>query len=298
MEQVEKFIKSEIITREIDSYIEEVNENEEDARLLLWENLEEFWIKHPKDINKEKTEKQFHYWHPTAFSHLQSIGVYWELAPDNSKLQSLLRYGVGKRSSNLRVAGISFTQIAYLNREEKLTEEEASHLNNSILAIYVNIFGLFDCWCLALNECLDQDKRLNKNEVGVNSNKFRKAINSNSLNQTWKKMEEWHKRIKDYQRDPFIHRVPPHVPPMQLSNDEAKRFEQIQSEKLNNLLSKKLSENEQLEYEESKLGSFSDILVGGERNDLIMPLTCTILDDIIRAIYFSTKLAKITLSKM
>ena len=256
------------------------------AENLVWENIEKslYWFAKPKLDGKAlceaKLETQYFNYHATLVSlHTAFSGTVVHLKA--SDVQNILQYGAARRISAIYRNANRVCEIAYLNREEPLSQDESGELGDSLMVTYVHIVGVIDALGITLKRLAGSKLEIAEKHSDMLSKKFRKSVSFEGLEQLFEQNDVWFRRIKEGLRNRFVHRVPPYVAPSAFSTpdaDEYARLDQLFDFALRNEEWDKL---DQIRDMQSKLGKFFPFISFIDTNEH-MPLLPTFLDDILR----------------
>lgn len=174
-----------------------------------------------------------------------------KLRSDKSK--EYLFHGVLRRLGIMRRCTHNILKIFPVYRIEKLKSDELHDVDINMQSFIFNVYGVFDnlAWIFVHEKGLD----LKKEDVGL----FQKETQKYILSEDFKKylnveVKPWFfQYLSDY-RHALGHRIPLYVPPMFLTNDEAIRFKEIDSEKFIALAKKDFDTLEKLIEEEENIG--------------------------------------------
>jgi len=148
---------------------------------------------------------------------------------NNENARYYMLYGAGRRI-NMTFRGYQeIMRIAYNKRSEPLSHDEQSALSQEINIIYMNLRGILDnfAWCLLYERQPELADKIDRNDVGLFSKRFRKHFDAYSeIDDEIKVHSVWHHDVKE-RCDPVAHRIPLYVPPALITQEEAKTYSPI-----------------------------------------------------------------------
>lgn len=185
-----------------------------------------------------------------------------EISPNlkNVSAKEYLEHGVCRR---IRVLERSIERIYELfppNRRDKLTRDELADVQINLHAFVINLFGVLDnlAWVYVLEHSTEHAVGGRKG-VGLYTKKTQEILPPNLkeyLNRDSTK--KWYESyVKNY-RDALAHRIPLYIPPLILTDMEAKKWNELDDRKWQCIKNHKFSELEAIEHEIQSLGSVCD----------------------------------------
>lgn len=174
------------------------------------------------------------------------------------RAREYLHNGVGRRLELLQRCVTNIFRIIPLDRSHHFEREELADLNINLHAFLLNVYGTLDdlAWVVVLEATQSEVKR--RQDVSLYGRVVQKHLPEETT-RFLEKMKSWHDNyIKNF-RDSLAHRIPAYVPPMGLTDEEAKRSEELEKEILQRITQHDFSAAETLEDEQSALGSLMPV---------------------------------------
>lgn len=158
------------------------------------------------------------------------------------------------------------------NPAKRPDREELDDVVISLQAFIINVYGVFDnlAWAFVFRHGLDttlvkspQDRK----KIGLFTKETQKHL-PKSLQEylASDRVAEWHANLKDF-RDALAHRIPLYIPPRSLTPEEAIRSEALFREQMECVARGDFDKSDQIEAEESALGSACDFFFHSIESD-------------------------------
>lgn len=272
------------MTKFHDPYSESRATATDQARELLWDNVEQsiWWNQYARytgdERAREKVKIQHHHFWPALVSLKTSfIPSVIELPPGN--IQSVLRYGAGRRLLSIISAGKTFSEIVFPERTQVASEDERTKLDDALMIIYISIPAFFDVLAIASFRAT-KARGYDEKTSDLFSKKYLKTIGLGELYNRIREFISWHKRVKEQLRHRYAHRIPPFVPSAEYSPQDRKRFEELEAQYSRALSDRRFDDLEAITDEQSSIGTFCNWLYFYEE-DARMHLQTTVLNDVL-----------------
>lgn len=181
----------------------------------------------------EKQEQQFRHLESDLLGRVQNP----QLAFASSDAKRHIRQGFARRLLLMQTNRLAMTNIAPLERKEKLLSYECADLNVHVNSWYVQLRGALDnlAWALhyewkLLGQGDEKNVRLRR-KCDLFGAEFRRAVRTSlpALADVIDRHASWAAGLKEL-RDPIAHRVPIYAVPGVAFNDDKARFDQLNEE--------------------------------------------------------------------
>lgn len=174
------------------------------------------------------------------------------------RAREYLNHGVARRLGLVQRCVINIYDICPLDRSELFEPDELEDLNINLHAFLLNVYGILDdlAWVVALEATQTEVQR--RRDISLYGSKVQKHLPPETT-AFLRTMKNWHDNyIKNF-RDSLAHRIPAYVPPMQLTDEEAKRSEALEKEIIEGIKKHDFGRADSLKQEQGKLGKLMPV---------------------------------------
>lgn len=152
----------------------------------------------------------------------------FQLAPtlESDRAQEYLLHGICRRLDVLHRCIRNVFDIFPVSREDLLTDVETRNLEINLHAFTINIYGLLDnvAWVFVFENSLEDKIRGGRRSIGLFSKhtmkhfpeRTKQYLNSESI-------KAWYGDYAKNYRDALAHRIPPYVPPYNVTQENIQR---------------------------------------------------------------------------
>lgn len=256
------------------------------ARDLLWENIQSsiWWGYFESDdsieIDRRKIQLQHDHYHPVLVElQLGLSATITQLKREN--YHDILQYGAARRVNSIYKATKSVCEVAYPERTDPLSMDEARRLSDDLLLIYVHMIGVFDALAIAFHRTSTPPIEASETKADLLNKNFRNKLGNGAIQEIFRANMDWFDRIKEGLRNRYVHRVPPYVPTSSFTEEEATKHRELESEKFRETIKRNFDRVDEIRIEQSKLGTFRPWICFSDVDE-IMHLHPTVLDDVMR----------------
>lgn len=175
---------------------------------------------------------------------------------DNKYAKEYLSHGVSRRFSILRTSLENIFSLFPLNTNVPLGRENLTNCEINLHAFAINLAGIFDNWAWAFVHYHDLESEIgSRHRIGL----FKKETQiylPKSIREYLQKPDtiDWQDQYLKGFRDSLVHRIPLYIPPAQLTDEESKRFNEIELEKLPCIANHEWEKLEEIEKEQKIIG--------------------------------------------
>ncbi len=258
----------------------------ENAKALLQENIEDstWWPPYSdftqNEARKEKEQILFHHWHPVFVEfHASLSGTLFEI--EKNDVHKILLYGASRRLRSMHKALNDICEIAYLGRTKVASKDEKTRLDDALLLFYVHLMGVIDALAIAFHRICIEPEVMPEKRADLLERNFRRKASIQDLNILFQENAEWFKRVKFELRNRYVHKVPPYVPPSELSEADQEQYKKLENKLSIAIHERRFEGLEEIRDEQAALGVFCSDICFIEDN-ASMPLLITVLDDAMR----------------
>jgi len=153
------------------------------------------------------------------------------LGSEEAKRQ--LRHGVGRR---LGVMKKSVEQIFTLfppAQQTPLQSEVLMEVQIYLHAFVINLSGIFDNWAWAFLFRHGLNERIDKRNVSLFKKETQRLLPASLSDYlSSQDISTWHEKYLKNYRDSLAHRIPLYIPPAQYTDDDAKRYQELERQKI------------------------------------------------------------------
>ena len=176
--------------------------------------------------------------------------------PDDSRARDYLLHGGGRRINLIRRSLSRIFELFPLRLKRPLPSQILMDVQINLQAYVMNMYGLFDNWAWAFVIFHKLEQQVGgKFGVGFQREKTQKflpvELRDYVLNERYK---QWHNQYLKNYRDALAHRVPLYIPPARFTNEESKRYCDLESEKIACTLAHDFDRADRAKAEQLKLG--------------------------------------------
>lgn len=208
--------------------------------------------------SKEQAEKWQENYHDVINGlisvHLETTRIGMDSEVESAKEH--LVHGVSRRLLVIRTTLENIFSLFPLDSTKPLGKEILTNCEINLHAFVINLSGIFDNWAWAYvfrhNLLEELGSRRNVGLFNKQTQKYLPKEISDHLKKD--EMIDWHSKYLKGFRDSLAHRIPLYIPPAHLTNEEATRFNEIESEKIPCILSQEWDKLESIEKEQKSLG--------------------------------------------
>ena len=188
------------------------------------------------------------------------------------KAREYLLEGACRRLGVLQRSICNVFEIFPPTRKIRLSKDELSDIQINLHASFVNAYGFFDnlAWvCVFENEA---DSELKRGEVGLLLKKTQ-AYLPKSLQDAMQSEEtrHWYYSYAKNFRDALAHRIPPYVPPFQMTPDQWEMFHQLEQQVTESMRRGELGHAHELQDHQDTIGSISAAVAHSHSDDDASP---------------------------
>ncbi|AEF84127.1 conserved hypothetical protein [Treponema primitia ZAS-2] len=157
----------------------------------------------------------------------------------NNKAREYLIHGVNRRINILNQCIENIFEIYPPDRNTLLGLSNVTTICINLHAFLINVYGIIENLSLFIayeNNLFDPSisEKKQRNKMGLYKKDFYIKLNDNLKNHfSSEKSQAWYNEYAKNYRDALAHRIPPYVPPMELSDEDIKMRNEIE-EKINN----------------------------------------------------------------
>ena len=266
--------------------LKKISEERENNFDLLWENIQDGkwnYLGRKDEVilsGPEKIDLQArHYFQILAKSFIISGQIIQLLA--DSSIREILQYGASRLIGSIRRSVQTIMKIAPPGRVKKLTIDQSSDVSDAVLLIYVHMIGVIDAFSIAFWRKSTDRLSVRERDADLLRKKYRNKLNISGLNEIFQENEKWISRIKEDFRNRYVHRIPPYVPDARFTNEESRRFADLERRKFSLISSGDLDGAEKLRAEQDLIGKFWPVLAFTDMESIVH-LHPTIPDDTFR----------------
>jgi hypothetical protein len=181
----------------------------------------------------------------------------------NQRARVFLQQGVLRRLSIIERCVLKIYQIFPPDRTKFLSEDELDDIVINLRAFVVDVYGILDnlAWVCVLEGAMP-DLEKNRLKIGLYKEatkqylpqKLRDYVYSDST-------RRWFDEYAKVYRDSAAHRIPPYIPPKQMTPEEAKRFNELEKNSWEALMIRRdVDEHELIKKEQRTLGAVSALV--------------------------------------
>lgn len=173
-----------------------------------------------------------------------------------SQVREHLLHGAGRRLRTVHRTIDRIFQLFPVDQARPLGSEALSDVQTNLHAFVMNLYGLNDNWAWAFVHRHDLLKTIgDKRRVGL----FHPATQCHlptALRDylTSEELTKWHTEYAKSFRDALAHRIPPYVPPAEFSEDEGRRYNQLEAEKVECIKQMNLQRLDEVWAEQGTIG--------------------------------------------
>jgi hypothetical protein len=144
-----------------------------------------------------------------------------------SEGRQYIQYGAARRLNMIWYAYRGILDVAPVERNRPLSNEEGREITRDLNVIYINISGAMDNFCLALtHEYVPEKTSLKPQRLGLFERAFIRDNRFKSLRTAIAPHRRWNKDLKT-RRHPPAHRFPLYVPPQVVTSSEAAKIQTL-----------------------------------------------------------------------
>jgi hypothetical protein len=173
-----------------------------------------------------------------------------------SRVREHLLHGAGRRVGVIRRSIENVFSLFPPNTTRPLGRDALADVQINLHAFVMNLYGLYDNWAWAYVlrhnlELVIGDRR----RVGLFLDATRSHLPAQLRTYLDSPMTtEWHESYAKSCRDALAHRIPPYIPPAEFTPEEGRRFNELETQKLECISNENWERLEQVSAEQSELG--------------------------------------------
>lgn len=164
--------------------------------------------------------------------------------------------GAGRRLGALSHATDTIFSLFPLRAAKPIPRNDLADIQASLQVFLMNLYGLFENWGWAFVLRHDLEQAVGgRNGIGLFSRGTQKML-PRVLREyvTAEGFRSWHDNYLKSYRDALAHRIPPYLPPAMFTAEEGKRFNALESEKLDCLRQQNLDRLAEVELAQKEVG--------------------------------------------
>lgn len=173
-----------------------------------------------------------------------------------SRLREHLLHGAARRVSVIRRSVENVFAIFPPTTARPISQDALADVQINLHAFLINLYGIYDNWAWAYVLRHNLETKIgDRRRIGLFLDATRRHLPAplreylSSPTTT-----EWHEQYAKSFRDALAHRIPPYIPPAQFTPDEGKRYNELESEKVQCILGRQWERLDQVYAEQAALG--------------------------------------------
>ena len=175
--------------------------------------------------------------------------------PESLAREHMVR-GAGRRLGILIHSTESIFALFPLSTTKPLHRDALADIQVHLHAFLMNLYGVFENWGWAFVLRHDLEAAVEgRRGIGLFNRKTQRflppALRDYLVSGA---VPEWHEKYLKNYRDALAHRMPPYVPPSELTSEEGKRFNELEAEKLYCLKNRDLERLDRVNAEQADIG--------------------------------------------
>lgn len=184
----------------------------------------------------------------------------------------MAKHGFCRRLETLKRCIENIYETCPPDQTERLSEKQLSDLVISLQSFMFNCYGCLDnlAWIWAKEKEIKQSKGkdLNPTQIGLlgkNKNgeykfiELRKTLPENFINELSKYDDWFDKYLTDF-RHALAHRIPPYIPPAQLTNEEIIEIDKLENERMQASIQGNHNKSEEINQKQKSIGRFCPLM--------------------------------------
>lgn len=186
-----------------------------------------------------------------------------------SQVREHLLHGASRRLRTVHRTIERIFQIFPVNQTHPLDSESLSDVQTSLHAFMMNLYGLNDNWVWAFVHRHDLLKVIgDRRRVGLFHPATQRHLPT-ALREylTSEELTKWHSEYAKSFRDALAHRIPPYVPPAEFTEDEGRKYSQLEAEKVECIKQMKWQRLDEVWAEQGALGRPSFVFLHAYTED-------------------------------
>jgi hypothetical protein len=189
------------------------------------------------------------------------IVVAGESLDSSSRVREHLLHGAARRVSVIKRCIENIFLLFPPDTRRPLDQNKLTDVQINLHSFLINLYGLYDNWAWAyvLHHNLEQDigdRRKIGLFIGETRRRLPPAIRDYLASPI---ITDWHEKYAKSYRDALAHRIPPYIPPAEMTPEESQRWNELNSQEILLTFSHDWSKLEEIYLERDSLGkpSFS-----------------------------------------
>lgn len=204
--------------------------------------------------------RQLEQQYPKVVEDLQNLQVKLTIEgqryDSTSRLREHLLHGAGRRIGLIRRSIENIYNLFPPSTQRLLSRDSLADVQINLHAFLMHLYGLNDNWAWAFVLRHDLEATIgDRRRIGLYINATRKHLPP-ALKEylTTTLTTDWHEKYAKSYRDALAHRIPPYVPPSEMTSEEGRRYNELETEKLESLRRRNLERFDEISGEQAALG--------------------------------------------
>lgn len=173
-----------------------------------------------------------------------------------SRVREHLLHGAGRRVGIIKRSIENVFALFPPRTTCPLSRDTLADVQINLHAFVMNLYGIYDNWAWAYVlhhnlEAVIGDRRRVGLFIDATRNRLPVALKSYLTSTT---TTEWHEKYAKSYRDALAHRIPPYIPPAELTPEEGRRYNELESEKVECIWNRRWERLDQVWAEQAVLG--------------------------------------------
>jgi len=173
-----------------------------------------------------------------------------------SRVREHLLHGAARRVGVIRRSIENVFSLFPPNRVRPLDQDTLADVQINLHAFVMNLYGIYDNWAWAYVlrhdlEAIIGDKR----RIGLFIDATRRRLPAPLREYlSSPRTTEWHEEYAKSFRDALAHRIPPYIPPAELTPEEGRRWKELEAQKIGLILKRDWARLEAVWSDQEALG--------------------------------------------
>ena len=177
------------------------------------------------------------------------------LALQHERARVQLQHGVGRRINVLTRSMLQIFELFRPQQGEPLNRDVLTDVQIYLHAFVINLSGVFDNWAWAFVFRHGLEGSLSRMAVGMFKADTQQYLPASLVEHlTSSEISSWHERYAKKYRDALAHRIPLYIPPAAYSDDDSRRYNELEHEKFQCIHRMEWCRLEEVEAEQKKIG--------------------------------------------
>ena len=175
--------------------------------------------------------------------------------PESSAREHMIR-GAGRRLGVLVHSTENIFSLFPLTTTKPLDRDAVADIQVYLHAFLMNLYGVFENWGWAFVLRHDLEASVGgRMGIGLFNRKTQKFLPPALRDYlTQGPVPEWHEKYLKNYRDALAHRIPPYVPPSEVTPEEGKRFNELEAERVDCLRNHDFERLDRVDAEQAEIG--------------------------------------------